>query len=501
MTSETICNELAASLLLFCACAFQPAQAQSVSVGDATCMRLVPGSVVKAESLRVESGGTMLLESDCELYVAAGLAHGGTFTATSGSTVNFNGSGQEFLTGATTFSNVTVSGGGTLSLNDPVSVNGTLELASGKISLGSSNLTIGSSGSITGNSSTRFIVTNGTGSLWRTAAPPANVSFPVGPTSTSYNPATVSNAGTTDMFSVRVQSTFDNPPSDPNSVVNRQWTIAEAVPGGSNATVVLQWNTADEAGSFNRNNPLEMGRFNGDQWEASPASFVDLGGGTYSATESGFTQFSAFSVGNTQALPIQLASFTAHLNGVGVMLDWTTISEVNNYGFNVQRRAESEANFTEIPSSFTPGHGTTTEPQHYSFIDTTLTLAGLYHYRLKQLDLDGSIHYSQSIDINYVVLAVQPDEGVPHEFRVLQNYPNPFNPTTTIKFSVERSEWATLIVYNVLGQEVATLFDGAAEPGRYYKVGLNGSALGSGVYFYRIATPTRSEVKKMLLLK
>lgn len=152
-----------------------------------------------------------------------------------------------------------------------------------------------------------------------------------------------------------------------------------------------------------------------------------------------------------------------------------------------------------MPNSFVPGHGTTTEPQYYSFADRTLTQSGLYHYRLRQQDLDGTIDYSWVVSIDVTVLALM--ERAPIKFRVHQNYPNPFNPSTTIKFSVEKLERATVRVYNILGQEVAKLFDDVAQPGYYYKVELSGAALGSGVYFYRVATPSRSEVKKILLLK
>ncbi|MDI6768033.1 MAG: T9SS type A sorting domain-containing protein, partial [Bacteroidota bacterium] len=177
----------------------------------------------------------------------------------------------------------------------------------------------------------------------------------------------------------------------------------------------------------------------------------------------------------------------------------TTISEINNYGFYVERRAESEEQFTEIPNSFVQGAGTTLEPQYYSFIDNTITENGLYHYRLRQVDNDGLTHYSQPVSINVTALSVR--ELAPIEFRVHQNYPNPFNPTTTIKFSVEKVEHAAVVVYNVLGQEVARLFDGIAEPGYYYKVQLNGSSLGSGLYFYRVITDSKSDLKKMLLIK
>lgn len=200
-------------------------------------------------------------------------------------------------------------------------------------------------------------------------------------------------------------------------------------------------------------------------------------------------------------LPIQLASFTAslNLNNDGVFLEWSTISEINNYGFFVERRRDDDLDFIEITNSFTPGQGTTLEPQSYSFIGNTLTSPGLYHYRLRQVDNDGLVHYTHSVSVEFSVLSV--DEIAPKEFRVYQNYPNPFNPSTQIKFTVEKTEHAVVSVYNVLGQEVAVLFNGVAEPGKYYSLKFDGAKFTSGLYFYQLKTERFNVVKKMLLMK
>lgn len=177
-----------------------------------------------------------------------------------------------------------------------------------------------------------------------------------------------------------------------------------------------------------------------------------------------------------------------------------TISEINNYGFYVQRRRDNETQWTEIPGSFIPGHGTTTEPQFYSYVDNTITEIGLYHYRLRQVDLDGTSHLTPSISINITSL-MSVEEFAPRVFQLLPNYPNPFNPTTTIKFSVENTARTTLELFNMLGQKAATLFDDVAEAGRYYHVKVEGSSLASGMYIYRLQSGARSDVRKMLLLR
>ena len=203
--------------------------------------------------------------------------------------------------------------------------------------------------------------------------------------------------------------------------------------------------------------------------------------------------------GGGSPLPITLASFTAQINpnGPGAVLEWMTATEVNNYGFYVERRSESEEQFSTV-SDLIPGAGTTTEPQYYSQIDNSLTQPGIFHYRLRQVDLDGSMHYSPVVDVDATTLSVL--ERAPHEFRVFQNYPNPFNPTTEIIYQMSEVGQVRLSIFDVLGEEVATLVDETKQPGRY-AVTWDASGLSSGMYFYRLTTQIRSDVKKMLLVK
>ncbi|MCW5894116.1 MAG: T9SS type A sorting domain-containing protein [Bacteroidetes bacterium] len=196
-------------------------------------------------------------------------------------------------------------------------------------------------------------------------------------------------------------------------------------------------------------------------------------------------------------VPIQLASFTGRMTSGGVMLEWTTISEVNNFGFYVQRRQASDPYFSEFPDNFVAGHGTTNEPRFYQFTDASVT-GGSWFYRLRQVDLDGTQHFTEPIAVSGVTSV----EGtVPHVFRLSQNYPNPFNPETRITFSVAASGPATLTLHNLLGQTVATLFHETAEAGREYQVRFSGSHLASGIYFYRLHSGQQSAVRKLILLK
>jgi hypothetical protein len=189
-------------------------------------------------------------------------------------------------------------------------------------------------------------------------------------------------------------------------------------------------------------------------------------------------------------LPVELTSFTAKANLNSVLLNWNTASEINNHGFEVQRNNGS--GFFTI--GFVQGQGTSTQPHSYSYIDQNLAI-GHYTYRLKQVDFQGSYTFSSEV----------PVEINPVSYSLEQNYPNPFNPSTMINFNLKVDSKVTLKVFNILGQEVAKLVNGAMTAGNH-QVDFNASRLNSGVYLYRLEATgidgsTFSAVKKMMLTK
>jgi hypothetical protein len=199
-----------------------------------------------------------------------------------------------------------------------------------------------------------------------------------------------------------------------------------------------------------------------------------------------------------EPLPIQLASFTAMvISSSRVRLEWRTLSETNNYGFEVQKSQDSITNFQPIPNSFLPGHGTTNEPHEYSFADS-VAVVGRWYYRLKQIDLDGTVHYSDAIRVN-LTTAVE-EHQLPTAYGLLQNYPNPFNPTTTIRYDLPAPVHVTIKVYTVIGEEVATLVDKVQDAGFKFLTFAT-DRLASGMYFYRMTAGSFTEVKRMLVLK
>lgn len=194
-------------------------------------------------------------------------------------------------------------------------------------------------------------------------------------------------------------------------------------------------------------------------------------------------------------LSIQLSAFTAvaAYNG-NVELKWSTSSEINNYGFHVERSLKPQSDFADV-SGLIPGHSTTNQPQQYIFVDTT-TATGRY-YRLRQIDLDGSVHFTESIEVSRTA-------GIPLErpgsFGFLGNYPNPFNPSTIIGFRIREYGMVTVKVFDLLGRDVTTLVHQTKGPGEY-SVQFDGTGLSAGVYILRLQSGANSAVSKMVLLK
>jgi len=224
-----------------------------------------------------------------------------------------------------------------------------------------------------------------------------------------------------------------------------------------------------------------------------------------------------FSPWNDNGLPVELTTFTASVVNNNVKLNWQTATEVNNYGFSVERLAKSLdtdngklQNLTTKNDNkevweainFIEGHGNSNSPKFYEYTDKTVNY-GKYLYRLKQIDIDGGFEYSETVEA---------DLGMPSKFELYQNYPNPFNPTTTIKFIIPAvktlhatslQKYATSVqlkIYDILGNEVSTLVNEKQQPG-VYEVTFDASKLASGIYFYKISAGNFIQTKKMILMK
>lgn len=213
-------------------------------------------------------------------------------------------------------------------------------------------------------------------------------------------------------------------------------------------------------------------------------SSLTIAGGSLSSTITNETLS-----GGATPLPVELTSFNATIRNGLVDLKWETATEVSNYGFEVERKSVAS---DWIKIGFVEGHGSTNSPKYYNYSDNPVG-TGNIAYRLKQIDTDGQHEYSPEVEVLV--------DNLPDGFVLEQNYPNPFNPATSIRFALKKDTKATLKVYNSLGSEVATLFDGTAEAGRYYDVKFGGGDLASGFYIYKLVAGEYFSVKKMLLMK
>lgn len=209
---------------------------------------------------------------------------------------------------------------------------------------------------------------------------------------------------------------------------------------------------------------------------------------------------------NPDAVPVELTSFKAALNGNAVLLNWSTASELNNAGFEIERSLSELSSIDVVKKSsnqwkkigFVQGNGTTLEFKSYQFNDE-LNEYGTFNYRLKQIDFDGSFTYSNIVEI---------DNILPQQFSLFQNYPNPFNPETNISFTLPTEGIVNLKIFDVLGNEVAQLINEFKSPGKYtvsYQSGSH-SPIASGVYLYRLElnSPNKGKqslIRKMILIK
>ncbi len=197
---------------------------------------------------------------------------------------------------------------------------------------------------------------------------------------------------------------------------------------------------------------------------------------------------SAYEIALDEVVPVELINFSARASGKSVELNWTTATELNNFGFEVERKYIS----TEWSAiGFIRGHGTTSRINHYSFIDDNVS--GKICYRIKQIDFDGNFEYSSVSEVTV---------SEPSEFQLIQNYPNPFNPSTRIMFSLGSESSVRLSVFNVLGEEIDILINKKMMEG-FHEVIWNGKNQPSGIYFCKLACEGQRKVmvKKMILQK
>jgi fibronectin-binding autotransporter adhesin len=364
-------------------------------------------------------------------------------------TTTFSGTSAQQITNSAgeTFYNLSISNtSGNVTVNNNITVSGTLSFTNGKVLLGSNNLTISSGNSITGYSANNYVVTSGAGTLAINSVTTSRV-FPIGKSTSSYTPATISNVtGTADQFSVRVANNILKSGTTGDivteKVVGQTWLINEGIAGGSIATITLQWNAADELTGFTRAD-CHISHFSSGIWD-NPAASVASGSDPYTVSRSNITSFSPFGVetASSHPLPIELLFFDAQLTAdQQVNLTWATASEINNDYFTIEKTTGGNV-FETV--AVIEGAGNSSSKINYISIDEH-PFEGLSYYRLKQTDFDGKFVYSNLVGV----------ENTNSEIYQLNVFPNPAT-ADNLNLNIEGSAGDKIVItmLDLLGKEI-----------------------------------------------
>ncbi len=361
----------------------------SITVLANTDVKIINGGVNNQANGSITNNGN--------IYLTLNWTQGGGTTSYSGNGwMWFEGAANQniFNTVPMTISKIRVDNANRLILNNDIMVSTQVDLMNnGSIELGTNDLIINSGANIVNYDASHFIITNNTGILQQEVGA-SNIFFPIG--KTTYNPATLNNSGTLDNFKLRVfNQVFHEGTTgavETSDVVGRTWMLEETTLGGSNISMVLQWDSPQELTAFSNNMCGISHHLSGTLWD-NPSAYTpatNIGGTTYTQTRSGFTSFSPFVVRDPQALlALELLNFEAYRqNNRTVLLDWETV-ETDNQGFWVERMFENETTFTEITWVDSKGNGNNryqlNDPNQYQ---------GISYYRLRQIDFDGTVTYS-----------------------------------------------------------------------------------------------------------
>lgn len=196
----------------------------------------------------------------------------------------------------------------------------------------------------------------------------------------------------------------------------------------------------------------------------------------------------------TDVIPVELARFDARRDGEKtVLLTWKTASETNNSGFSVQRQIDSETSWTKV--RFVQGAGTTSKPQSYRFRDRTVPYeAETVRYRLKQVDLDGTTHFSKEVEVSL---------GAPEQLALHAPFPSPTRDHVTVRYEVPEGLRGTdvqIALYDVLGRRVATLVNENVETGRN-TVTFTAGDLPTGTYFVWLQADGQTRSQRLTVVK
>lgn len=388
--------------------------------------------------------------------------------------------------------NMTINNSAGVTLGGSVTVNNNLSLSSGLFILDSSVLTIGTGATISGTpSASNMIVTNSTGVLKKmisNAKSTFSFTFPIGDNSgtAEYSPVTLDfTSGNFSNAYVTVKATNSKHPNNSSTTdyLNRYWDISSDGITGFSCDAVFNYVPADVIGTESN--------IYGGVYKSGWSLLNQVNPSSHNLTAT-LSEFASYTGGQQGVMPVSLQSFNSIVNGRDLKLNWVTSSEINNKGFDIERKTNSE-DWKNI--GFVQSRGAENSSANYSFADIKLT-TGKYQYRLKQIDNNGNFSY---YNLNGII-----EIGIPGKYDLSQNYPNPFNPSTKIDYALPFDSKVNLVIYDLTGREVKKILNETKTAG-YYTSEINMSNLASGVYIYRIVAESNAQKyslsKKMVLVK
>jgi len=215
----------------------------------------------------------------------------------------------------------------------------------------------------------------------------------------------------------------------------------------------------------------------------------------------GFSQWIFASELGDNALPVTLTNFSCEQIDKKIQINWTTESELENFGFNLYRAEKQKdtqnnnLSYEKINSEIIIGAGNSSAPHDYTVEDLNVEHNKTYLYLLEDVSFSGEISQSHPVEILF---------KAPLKFALYQNFPNPFNPGTNIEYTLgvhhDVPTQVTLQVYDISGREVKTLVNKRQNPGKYTFT-FDATNLAGGIYIYKLKAGPFEQIRKMVLLK
>ncbi|MEJ2194146.1 MAG: T9SS type A sorting domain-containing protein [Ignavibacteriaceae bacterium] len=450
-------------------------------------VEVATGAILDVGISEIEGSGEFILNDGATLQTAnvAGidstLKNTGTISLSSSANYTYNGSSVQ-VTGSllpATVNDLSVDNSSGVSLSGGVMVDGNLNVNNGSLDLNGNTVTLGPTATL--NETAGNTVTGTTGMITTTR----NLNAPAGDNVGGLG-AMLTTAS--DLGSTTVERYHSAGSGGGNQGIFRTFNISPTNNSGLDATLRLYYDESELNGIPEANLILFKSADGVSSW-------VGMGGTVNTAEnyveQSGLSDFSYWTLGDVNnPIPVELTSFSVAADGKSVTLKWTTATETNNLGWDIERSENTDKLDGWIKLGFIDGAGNSTESNTYTFRDAELK-STTYFYRLKQIDFDGTSVYSETVEV---------EVGIPDQFALAQNYPNPFNPETVIEFQIPSNSMVNISVYNSIGEKVATLLNEQLEQG-YYKRSFNGSNLPSGIYIYRLTANDEMFTRKMMLIK